>query len=275
MLPHRPFKFGLVLVLACTALLWSCEDVVDIDVPTSEPRLVVDALLGFNDAIATPITIGQVVLTLSAPFFDEQVPVVEGATVQLIDNFTGEVFPLEEGDPGVFDQGFPDLEFERDYTLEIFYNGERYEATEQLVRVGTIDAIEQGDGFLFDEDEETEVIITFSDVPDERNFYLFSFGFDNFLATDDEFYQNSSLTFSYFYEDVNPGDRFTIILLGIDQRFSTYVDIVLTQSEGSAGPFATPPANVRGNIINTTNPDNFAFGYFSISEFDAVPLVIE
>jgi len=276
----KNIRFFYYLKHLCIGLIFfilvsGCEDVVDVELSNAEPRLVVDALIGFNDFLVTPIIVGQVVLTLSAPFFDEQIPVAEGATVQIIDNFTGEAFTLEESDPGVFDSGFPDLEFGRDYTLVVLYNGERYEATEQLVRTGTIDNIEQGDGFLFDEEEETEVIISFSDVPDERNFYLFSFGFDNFLTTDDEFYQNSSLTFSYFYEDVNPGDRFTIILLGIDQRFSSFVDIVLTQSQGSAGLFATPPADVRGNIINTTNSENFAFGYFSISEFDAVPLVIE
>ena len=36
----------------------------------------------------------------------------------------------------------------------------------------------------------------------------------------------------------------------------------------SGGPFATAPASVRGNIVNTTNATKFAYGYFNLSETD-------
>jgi hypothetical protein len=36
----------------------------------------------------------------------------------------------------------------------------------------------------------------------------------------------------------------------------------------SGGPFATPPATIRGNIVNQTNSKNFALGYFTLSETD-------
>jgi hypothetical protein len=41
------------------------------------------------------------------------------------------------------------------------------------------------------------------------------------------------------------------------------------------GPFQSPPATVRGNIINTTNPSNYALGYFSLSEMDTKNYTIE
>ncbi len=265
-------------LLFCILLstFFSCEDVIDVDLPTSEPRLVIDALIGFNSRNGDPITVGEVKLTLTAPFFDDEVPPALNAEVEIIDDESGEIFPLVEGDPGIFSTGFPELQFNRDYTLSIRYDGETYSATERLNPSPVIDNAVQGDGFLFDQDEETEVIITFTDIPGERNDYLFSFGFDNFLVIDDEFFQDSEITFSYFYEDVETGDLLPITLFGIDSEFATYAELALTQSgEDGGGPFAVPPATIKGNIVNTTNADNFPFGYFAISEFDVRLLTVE
>ena len=245
------------------------------ELTSSETRLVVDALIGYNENDGNPLTIGQVKLTLTANFFDQEVPTVEDAIVQIIDEETGEVFPLGEIEPGVFRSGFPALEFGREYTLEIIYQDEVYRATEQLEPTGQIENVEQGDGFFFDEEKETEVIVTFADIPNQRNYYLFAFGFDNYLVTDDEFYQDESLTFSYFYENVDPGDLLAITLLGIDRQFASYVDQALVQSSSADGGFGVPPATVRGNVINTTNSSNFPFGYFAIGEFDIVPFTVE
>ncbi|MEO9511373.1 MAG: DUF4249 family protein [Flavobacteriaceae bacterium] len=254
----------------------SCEEVIDVDLPTSETRLVVDALIGFNENNGDPITVGEIKLTLTAPFFQDEIEPAENATVQIIDEETGQSFSLLENETGVFSSGFPNLEFDRDYTLVINYNGEVYNATNQLNASPVIDDIEQGDGFLFDEEKETEVLISFTDIPNERNHYLFSFGFNNFLVIDDDFFEDSQLTFSYFYEDVEPGDIAAVTLFGIDSNFATYANLALAQSgENGNGPFATPPVTIRGNIVNTTNENNFPFGYFTLSEFDTKLLTIQ
>jgi hypothetical protein len=40
--------------------------------------------------------------------------------------------------------------------------------------------------------------------------------------------------------------------------------ILATGNDGN--PFPTTPSAVRGNIINQTNSDNYAFGYFRLAE---------
>jgi hypothetical protein len=145
----------------------------------------------------------------------------------------------------------------------------------------------QGDGFLFDE-EETEVIITFTDSDLRDDFYLFDFDFSNYLVTEDEFYQGQQFEFSYYYDNLLvPGDTVNISLMGVDQDFHNYMDQLITQSEGGFGPFDTPSLTVRGNIINVTdmdngnnfdnpnNADNFALGYFAIVQEYKEMLVIE
>lgn len=265
-----------IVQLLVVLLLFSCEEVIDVELPTSDPRLAVDAIIGYNENDGNPITLGQVVLTLTAPFLNAEIPSAIGATVNIINESTGEVFQLSEIEPGVFRDGFPNLEFNIDYTLEIIYEDEIYRATEQLIPTGEITNVEQGDGFIFDEENETEIIVSFDDIPNQRNFYLFAFGFDNYLVTDDEFYADGGLTFSYFYEDIEANDLLSITLFGIDQKFASYLDQALVQSgENGGGPFQVPTSAVRGNIVNTTNNGNFPFGYFSISEFDIEVITIE
>jgi len=41
------------------------------------------------------------------------------------------------------------------------------------------------------------------------------------------------------------------------------------------GPFQSPPATVKGNIINTTNKENYPLGYFSLSETDLKKFTIK
>lgn len=265
-----------VCLLLVLGISLSCEDVIAVDLSTSEPRLVIDALIGVDKNNAVPIASGQLRLTLTAPFFQDQVPPAEGATVEIIEEQTGQVFPLTEDEPGIFRTGFPILVADRDYTLVVHYNNEVYTATERLNRTAFIDTLEQKDGALFDQDNETEIEITFTDIPGERNQYLFSFGFGKYLVIDDEFFQDETIPFSYFYEDVAPGDLLTIILFGIDNDFATYADQIFAQSGvNESGPFTVPPTTVRGNISNTTHPSNFAFGYFVLSEFDTQQITLE
>ncbi len=274
-------RYGLknsLLLILVFLLGTGCEDVIQPDLPTAEPQLVIDALLGYNNANGEPMMVGGVKLTLTAPFFEE-IPPAENAAVSILDQETGQSYALSESEPGVFNSGFPDFEFNRDYTLIVNYAGEVYTATQQLIQSTTIDRLEQDDGFLFDEDKETEVKVTFTDLPNNRNYYLFAFGWDNFLVVDDEFFQDSQLTFSYFYEDLTPGNQISVTLFGVDGEFASYAEQVLTQSgedsNGGNGPFAVPVATVRGNIVNTLNPNNFPFGYFALSEFDTKFLTIE
>ncbi|WP_431121642.1 DUF4249 family protein [Flagellimonas flava] len=253
-----------------------CEDVMELDLPTHKPQLVIDALIGYNDTIGQSQSSGEVKLTLTTSFFEEIVP-AENATVSIVDMATMQSYTLIENEPGIFDSGFPELKFNREYMLQITFNGEIYTATEQLVKSTVIEKLEQDDGFLFDENE-TEVKVTFTDLPGERNYYLFAFGWNNYLVVEDEFFQDEQLTFSYFYEKLKPGKMISVSLFGVDQDFANYAEQLLDQSGedmGSGGSFVVPPSALRGNIINQTNPENFAFGYFALGEFDTQLLTIQ
>jgi hypothetical protein len=129
---------------------------------------------------------------------------------------------------------------------------------------------------LFDEDE-TEVVVNFTDDPERNDFYLFDFGFGEYLVTEDEFYQGQEFEFSYFYDQqFFPGTIIEISIMGTDQSFYNYMDQLIEQSGDTQGPFQIPVSTVRGNVFDITDLDNidvidnvdqpnvFPLGYFAI-----------
>ncbi|HIC32047.1 MAG TPA: DUF4249 family protein, partial [Flavobacteriaceae bacterium] len=61
-----------LIYISLLLLVFNCEEVVDIDLPTTEPKLVIDASLNWFDGTAGNEQ--EIKLTLSAPFFDAEVP---------------------------------------------------------------------------------------------------------------------------------------------------------------------------------------------------------
>lgn len=269
----------LVYILIIILTITSCEDVIDVEVPNSDPRLVVDASFEFyfnEDPIAVD---GYLRLTMSAPFFDGNVTAVDNAIVYITNIEDNTIVNFEaSGDDGFYipeedSEIIP--EFDVLYELTVIYNDETFKATTQMYPTTLIENVEQGDGTLFEGDE-TEVKVTFTDNGTRDDFYLFDFDFNLLEVSEDRFYQGESFTFSYFYEDVLSGQDLTIKILGIDERYFNYAGLLIEQSEQEGGnPFQTTPALLRGNIINITNPENYALGYFNLSEAHRYHFTIE
>lgn len=269
---------NLIYLFLVLGILSSCEDVVDIEIPNAEPKLVIDASFEYYTNEDPVEFEGGVRLSLSAPFFADTITPVSEAEVFITNLVNDQIIRFRES----FENGyyipsssgfFP--EFGTDYELSVIYNNETYKATTQLIPTVPIDNVERGDATLFEGDER-EVIITFTDDGSREDYYLFDFDFNLYLPSEDRFYQGTSFPFSYFYEDVEDGEmQATIKILGITKQYFTYLNLLIQLSGQDGGsPFQAPPATLRGNIINTTNPDNFALGYFNMSEADRVDFVI-
>lgn len=238
----------------------SCEDVVDIDLNESEPRLVIEANL---DLLENGNSITKVRLTLSAPFYEDEVPIVSDATIIIKENDI--IHTLEYAEDGYYIGDF-DFNYHIDYTLEIMYKNELYTATQQLISVVPIDYIEQVNDAGINGDE-IEFEVFFTDPPDEENYYLFEGNSEKGLVIDsfsDEFFDGNQVFVLYSVEELEVGDNVQIRLYGVDEQFYNFMSLLLQQND-SGGPFETQPATVRGNIINLDNPDNYPFGYFRVS----------
>lgn len=270
------FRLKNILFLVLIALTTSaCEDVIDVDLPSEEPRLVIDALIRIPEQEGQEETVlAFIKLTTTAPFYDEQVPIVTGANATL--NTGNKSYDLTDQSNGFYTAYIPREEIENEvFTLKVEYNNEVYSSTTKYVPTVPIDFIGQGDSTLFSGDER-EVIVIYTDPAESDDYYLFDLDYKLFLVSEDEFYQGQTFGFSYFYEDLSVGASITIDILGVDKNFYDYMNTVINQAgRDTGGPFESPPATLRGNIVNTTNPDNFALGYFAIAQEYSANIVLE
>lgn len=262
-----------ILLIFVALSLWSCEEVVDVELEESDPRLVIEASLLWD--IERQENIQFIKLTTTAPFFQEEIPPAMGASVSLITQ-TGLEFIFEEVEPGIFrHENIPSL-LDVTYELMVTYNNEIYTATEQLVQVPQLQFVEQEIGGF--SGDEYEFKVYYNDPAEMENFYLFRYLNEQIslqIYTDE--FTDGNQTFAFFNdEDAEPGDMVGFQIQGISEGFYEYMFILRSQSGNSnGGPFQTQPSIVRGNIVNITNPENFAFGYFRLSEVDVLTYEVE
>lgn len=273
----KPIIFILLIAMTLTA----CQDVVDVEVPTDSPRLVIDALIRVDESEAD--TRIQVKASISSSFFGTLVP-ANLERITLANESGGAPLVLTETGSGTgIYQTYSNLEFLKSGTLQlsILHDGQSYSARTKYVPSSPIDRLEQGDGTLF-EGTETEIIVVFTDTPDRTDFYLFDFDFGEYLVSEDTFYPGQPFKFSYFYdEELKASMEVNVSILGVDKTFYNYMNQLIAQSSsGDQGPFQTPAATVKGNIINvtetnTTTENNYALGYFAVCQSFERSLVIE
>ena len=155
-----------------------------------------------------------------------------------------------------------------------------YTATEKLLNTPFVKRIEQrNDGGILG--DEVEVKFFFDDLQNETNQYLLKINdpykvIPEYGVIEDRFFENNEMFGLYFSEDLKTGDTIKFTNNGITLNYYNYMNILLSQAGGgNAGPFSTPTSTIRGNIINQSNFDNFALGYFRLSKTEIKEFIIE
>ena len=259
------------IIFLLTILCISCEDVVTVDLPKATEQIVIDAELGRpqGGGMATL----RVLVTKTTDFYNSEILSVDDATVSL--QYNNEVLTANHIEDGLYTLDVPEITTDKQYQLNVDVGGVSYTAKEELVLSGTFDSAIQGDGQLFSGNE-TEVLITLTDLPGLGNFYLFDFSDNNLFVTRDRFYDGQQFTFSFFYDDLFPkNEEVTIRMVGIDEAFFTYMQILLSHSgQSGGGPFATATSTLLGNFVSSEQ-DSVALGYFRVVEYSSLPFTAE
>ncbi|MDO6759653.1 DUF4249 domain-containing protein [Tamlana sp. 2_MG-2023] len=263
--------FSVVLV---TQFLVSCTDVIDVDVPTADPRLVIEASLDWEMG-----TLGNnqtVKLSTTSAYFDNNSnDAVTNAVVSVTRLSDDMVFNFTNNNDGTYTTTNFEVDLNETYQLEVLYENEVYTATETLLATTPIKAVTQSEegGILPDA---IEVNVFFDDPGDETNFYVLRFKtegdpYPELRDVSDEFLNGNEI--SIFYEkrgddeadELQPGDVVDINLFNVSERYYKFIQLLNSQS-GSGNPFAPTPVELRGNCVNTTNADNYAYGYFRVTQ---------
>ncbi|WP_420400014.1 DUF4249 family protein [Flagellimonas sp.] len=254
--------------------LLSCEEVIDVEVPSEEPRLIVDALVRV-DPTSNIVDI-EVEVGLTDAFFGE-IPVTNLKQITLAG---GVLVDYDNPGSGIYKgtRSAENLKASEELLLQLEWEDKLYYGSTTYASSVPIDDLRIGSNTLFDDDE-TEIIITITDDPNRNNFYVVDLGFGNFITLDDQFFQGQQFSFSYFYDEkFEPGQEITVSVLGADQAFYNYMNLLIEQTEDDLGVFETPTATLRGNIFDVTELDNidffdnvnipneFLLGYFAVVE---------
>ena len=256
----------------------SCEDVIDVNLNTAAPKLVIDASIKWQKG-----TLGNeqtIKLSTTTSYYENIIPTVSGAIVFITDSNSIQYdFNEDIGTGNYICTNFSPV-LNETYVLTVIHDGQTYLATENLIPSPTIDSVAQNDegGFT---GEDIEVKFFFQDNGLVDNFYLIQFNasFSNlpeYDVVDDEFFQGNQMFGLYFNEDLEPTNELTFTLHGISERYYNYMNVLLGIAGNNGGsPFQAPPATVRGNIINQTNFDNYALGFFRLSEIDTMTYTVQ
>lgn len=265
-------------ILPFFVFLISCEDVIELDLDSEEPRLVIDASI--NWIKGTSGNEQTIKLSLTTPYFSDAIHAANNAIVTISDENNNFFEFLEEGNSGLYkSSNFIPVIGEK-YFLTIQYENETYVAEETFIEVNDYDFIQQAEGAGFS-GEDFEIKAFFTDPVDVENHYLFEFqpeilNIPDLGVYEDRFTNGNQMFGYYSNEDLEVGQVVTIKNYGISKEFYNYMFILLQQnSQDSGGPFETQPSTVKGNCSNQTNSENYPLGYFRLSEVAIIDYTIE
>ncbi|MBC7524269.1 MAG: DUF4249 domain-containing protein [Flavobacterium sp.] len=256
-----------------------CQDKINVNLDTAPPKLVVDANLTWQKG--TSGNQQTIKLTTTSNFYSNEIPKVSGAIVYVTNTSNNAIFTFVEI-PSTGNYICSDFVpvINQNYTLTIVNNGITYTATEKLFATPAIENVEQitlpgltGDA--------TQIKFFFQDNGAEDNFYSINFKNSNKVipelnVVEDKFFQGNQMFGLYFDDKIKAGDQLDMSLRGISQKYFNYLSKLINISGGNNGsPFSTPPATLRGNIINQTDTENYPLGYFNLSEIDTKNYVVQ
>lgn len=271
----------IISILIISILFSSCEDKVNVALDTANPKLVIDANIFWQKG--TSGSNQTIKLTTTTDYYSNVIPTVSGATVyvQDISSALAIIFPFTElPNTGeyVCNSFIPVIN--HNYLLTIIYDGQTYKSTEKLLATPTIDDVQQTTVQGFGGDE-LQIKFFYQDNGLEVNNYLVgvknsTLAVPEFGVLKDEFFQGNQMFGFYTSENLKSGDQLLFSLKSISTKYYNYMNKLLNIAGSSGGsPFATPPATLRGNIVNQNDENNYPLGYFHLSEIDTRNYVVQ
>ena len=298
------FQYKYITYLFGLILLWSCEDVIQVELPSSDPVVVIDAWVNNK-----PETQRIKVLKTIAYFENTFLPGLNGATVQVEDLTDQVMYDFQAGtEEGAYEwEPTPSQptfgKIGNAYKLIVELGGSVYESFSVMGRVPEIDSIayrfEEGNSFFpdsyfaqfyaFDPQGEGDTYWIkawkngqFLNKPSEINISYDAGGSPGAIIDGITFISPIRDGINPFDQDeddnfispYSPGDSVYVEIHSINNDTYTFLNEVAVQTDrpgGFAELFAQPLANVSSNIqvVDESPDDTPAIGFFNISAVSA------
>lgn len=270
-------NYYILILLALSGMfISSCEEVIELDVPEGEKRIVFEGLLTNEEKTHF------IKISTTADYFDyTSTPRISGAQVMVVTNEPDTIHFIETvTGTGIYESDSiarPGVEYRM---IAILPNGRTYESfVETLKRVPPIDSIYQSDDYI----DSTEffdggyyIYTSAYEPPGVGDFYrwiIYVNGrrllepFALWLESDELVDGNRIEDFNRIY-NLKPGDDVEIHQLSISERAYHFWYLLREQLSIFGSPFDSPPNPIEGNIRNPQNPDEEVFGFFGVSKVE-------
>lgn len=259
----------IIVVFIIGVLFGACEKVIDIDLNTANPNIVVESELfrGINDF--------KVQLSYTSSFFkDEEQEPVDNATVTLIEE-GGESTVVEYVEEGLYVVEAYEAKNDKVYTLSIDLDGVNYSSTAAMPPFVPLDSLRQDEVMGPFGDGGKVVFMHWKDDPDQENFYRVIYALNDTIRRsradvfifDDSFTNGNTTEIPLFVRSFEEGDTVDVQFLSIDPKAYDYL-LTLNTIIGNGQPSAAP-ANPNTNFTNG------ALGYFAVYNGDEERIIIE
>lgn len=276
----RVRRLSSLLPVLCL-LASACERVVDVDLPSAERLLVVEGRL--ERVQGATAVVQRVRLTTTDDYFSNAAPPpAMGATVRVVDDLGATLaFAPSASDPALYVSPPFAAQVGRRYTLQVDWDGDRYEASDVLHAVSSIDSLYFRErNSIIGPTEGLRATIDTYDPDGERNYYLWDQLVDGerLIAADsafrarvianDDLVQGQRVTEFQPYGGivVAPGQLVTVRQIALSEDGYRYYVALSDQVINDGSPFAVATASVRGNVANRSRPSRRALGYFMAGE---------
>jgi len=247
---YRVLLFSLLLILS------SCEDLIDIDLNSADPKVVIVAEINNEDKTH------EVTVTKTVNFDDEKPNDPVNDAVVFIRLGNGRIYNFNSAGNGKYTTTNLPLAVGETYNLVVVVDGEEYTATTKLLAYIEIDSIGVTIENIFNEDYYF-INLKFNDPDGESNYYKYSMSingkpFKFNAAFSDKFNNGNEVTHQLGGNDngneINPGDHLLIRRQIVTKEVFNFWSEYTMTNPGSAAP---------GNP--TSNISNGGMGYFSVS----------
>lgn len=259
--------------------LSSCQEVIELEVDSIEPKVVITADIDATNGLAT------VNLSQSQDIYEDGAyTLLEGARVDLL--LEDSLFSLEEITPGAYALSGLNLLPGQQVQLEVeLAEGQLFIASAIVPGQAKLDTVEVEESFGLGNmgtppgGGSTEpmygVIVQWNDLPEEANYYRVKlyeeedFQSDAYLLLDDQLNDGTLISRPLIGQQFSEGTQLRIQLLTTNEGYFRYFTDIANSGGGPGAAASATPYNPRSNFSGD------ALGYFGVWQTDELFLVVE
>ncbi len=254
----------LLLIMIATTVFVSCTKVIDIDLNSKDPQLIIEGKISNEAGPYTVLVSKSVNFSQSNNF-----PPVTNAKVIISDN-SGVVDTLTQSKPGEYTTSKILGAIGKTYTLTVVADGKKYESTSKMPTFIPLDSLYVTTNPLnIGAKLKSITVPVLTDKEGEQNYFRFieynnGIKSNDLLLLDDKFFDGQKIENQLFIpEDKRKkNDSITVELICLDKPVYDYF---LSVPIPGAAVFANPKSNISGGCL----------GYFSAFAVSRKKVVVE